>query len=67
MAVEEEEVVDEVWDGEEVEEVEVLEVDPGAEEEQLGEAVVVEDSAVRKEEKERVEAMVAGSDLEHRQ
>jgi hypothetical protein len=47
--------------------VEVLEVDPGAEEEQLGEAVVVEDSAVRKEEKERVEAMVAGSDLEHRQ
>jgi hypothetical protein len=66
MAVEEEEVVDEVWDGE-VEEVEVLEVDPGAEEEQLGEAVVVEDSAVRKEEKERVEAMVAGSDLEHRQ
>jgi hypothetical protein len=66
MAVEEEEVVDEVWDGE-VEEVEVLEVDPGAEEEQLGEAVVVEDSAVRKEVEERVEAMVAESDLEHRQ
>jgi hypothetical protein len=69
MAVEEEVVVevDVVWDGEAAEE-EVLEVDPGAEEERLGAVVVVvaEDPMVLREE-ERVEAMAAESDLEHRQ
>jgi hypothetical protein len=68
MAVEEEEAVEAgvVWDGEAAEE-EVLEMDPGAEEERLGAVVVVvaEDPMVLREE-ERVEAMVAESDLEHR-
>ena len=74
MAVEEEVVEADVeWDGEEVEEVEeeVLEVDQGAEEERLGVVVVVvvvaEDlTALQEEEEERVEVMVAESDLEHR-
>jgi len=68
MAVEEEvaAVVGVVWDGEAEEEGEVVEVDPGAEEERLG-VVVVEDSMVlQQEEEERAEAMVAESDLEHR-
>ena len=67
MAVAEEVVEADVeWDGEEVEEVEeeVLEVDQGAEEERLG--VVAEDSTALQEEEERVEVMVAESDLEHR-
>ena len=70
VEVEEEVVaVDVVWDGEAAEEQEeVVEVDPGAEEERLGVVVVgAEDSMVLQEEEERVQVMEAESDLEHRQ
>jgi hypothetical protein len=69
MAAEEEVVaeVDVVWDGEAAEEEEeVLEVDPGAEEQRLGVVVVGAEGSMVLREEERVEAMVAESDLEHR-
>jgi len=67
VAAEEEEVVevDVEWDVEGEEEV-LVEVAPGAEEVQQGVVEVVEEgSTVLREEK--AEAMVAESDLEHRQ